>query len=309
MAIPAGKVDAVLAWFGGRRRGIVTRKELLSAGLSAHQIAAKVRSGALIAVHPGVYVVGHMALAPHALEAAALVACRPRALLAGRTSARLLGVPVKAPKDIEIVVVGRHRRSLSGVTVRSIDRLAPGELRRIEGLPVTSPSLTLLDLAADVSCDQITAALHEARVPPIRVTDAAIRATLKAHPNRRGARVLSALLDAEGAAKVTRSEAERRALKLMRSHGLDPESDVKLGRYRVDFLFRAERLIVEVDGFGFHATPGRFARDRRRTGGLVAMGYVIFPLSWTDLTEGRHHAMGRLLAAVAERRRQLALLS
>jgi very-short-patch-repair endonuclease len=95
----------------------------------------------------------------------------------------------------------------------------------------------------------------------------------------------------------------------MRAHGLDPESDVRLGRYRVDFLFRAEKLIVEVDGFRFHATPERFVADRRRTAALMGMGYVLFPLSWSDLTDGASSAMTRLLAALDERRRQLALIA
>jgi len=307
MAIPAGRVDAVLAWFGGRRRGVVTREELLAAGFSAHQIAARVRSGALIPLHPGVYVVGHMALAPYAREAAALVACRPRALLARRTAAGLWMLPVKAVSRIEIVVVGRHRRSLSGVQATSITELAPGEFRYVDGLPTTSPSLTLLDVAGSQTRSVLTACVHEARVQRL-VRDSTLRATVEAHPNRRGARALLGLLEEEGAAKVTHSEAERRALKLMRSHGFDPESDVRIGPYRVDFLFPAEMLIVEVDGFRYHATPERFTRDRQRIAALMALGYVVFPLSWTDLTQGASQSMARLGATLADRRRRLALI-
>ena len=302
MQVPAGRVDAILAQFAEKRRGIVTRDELLAAGLSSGQIQAKLASGALIRVHPGVYVVGHLALAPYALEAAALMACRPRALLARRTATGLWRLPGETLKEIEIVVVGRHRRSLNGVDVGSIDQLAPGELRWVDGLPVTSPSLTLLDVAADLNRNRLTAALHEARVQRI-VTDDQLRQTLETHPNRRGARSLGALLGAEGSAKVTRSEAERLALRLMRNSGLDPGSDVPLGPYRVDFLFRAEKLIVEVDGFRFHSTPSRFAADRHRIAALTAMGYVVFPLTWNDLTDGAEVAMRRLTAALEKRRR------
>jgi very-short-patch-repair endonuclease len=301
MGAQAGKVDAILALLAERRRGIVTREELITAGISRRQIAARLASGALIQLFPGVYVVGHLALAPYALEAAALVACRPRALLARRTACGMWKLPVAPENEIDILVVGRHRRSLSGVTVRSIDRLADGELRRVDGLPVTSPSLTLLDVAGDLSRAELTAAIHEARVQRI-ISDGQLRSTLAAHPNRRGARPLGAFLQTEGSAKVTRSHAERIALRLMRDHGLDPESDVWIGPYRVDFLFRAEKLIVEVDGFRFHATPERFAADRRRTAALMGMGFVVFPLSWSDLNDGAGDAMSRLLAALAGRR-------
>jgi very-short-patch-repair endonuclease len=116
-------------------------------------------------------------------------------------------------------------------------------------------------------------------------------------------------LRSEGAAKVTRSEAERRALRLMRRHGLDPESDVRIGRYRVDFLFRAERLIVEVDGYRYHRTRERFKADRRRTASLMGMGWDVFPLTWWDHTEEPLESMTRLRAALDERRSQLELVS
>ncbi len=303
MGVPAGKVDAILARLGAKRRGIVSREELLAAGLSRRQIEARIASGSLVSLFPGVYAIGPLAaLPPYALESAALVACRPRALLGGRTACGIWELPVEPPKEIDIVVVGRHRRSLEGVHVGSIDHLGPGELQWVFGLPVTSPSLTLLDVAADLGRDQLTAAVHEARAGKARLTDHQLRSTLRAHPNRRGACYLGAYLEAEGSAKVTRSEAERLALRLMRDLGLDPESDVKIGPYRVDFLFRAEKLIVEVDGYRFHGTPERFRGDRRRTAALMGMGYAVFPLTWWDLTESAADTVIRLLATLDERR-------
>lgn len=305
MSVPAGKVDAILAQLAERRRGIVSREELLASGISRRQIAARLSSGALIQLFAGVYVVGHAALAPWAWEAAALVACRPRALLGRMSSAQLWELPVEPAKKVEVLVVGRHRRSLPGVRVSSIDSLGPGELRRVEGIPVASPALTILDLAGTLSSNRLTAVVHEARGPLRILSDRHLQATLKGHPNRRGARALRALLEAEGTAKITRSEAERVALRLMRSHGLDPESDVRISRYRVDFLFRAERLIVEVDGYRFHSTPTRFAADRRRTAALMGLGYAVFPMSWRDLKVGAADSMGRLLAVLEHRRREL----
>ncbi|MDX6588632.1 MAG: Transcriptional regulator, AbiEi antitoxin [Solirubrobacterales bacterium] len=140
MALPAQKVNEVLATLAAKRRGIVSREELLAAGITTHQIAARVRSGALIPIFRGVYAIGPLAvLPPFALESAALVACRPRALLARGSAAQLWELPVEAPKEIEVLVVGRDRRSLPGVQVMTIDHLGPGELRRVGGIPVTSP--------------------------------------------------------------------------------------------------------------------------------------------------------------------------
>jgi very-short-patch-repair endonuclease len=115
-------------------------------------------------------------------------------------------------------------------------------------LAITSPSLTILDLAGTLGKADLAAA------------------TLVAHPKRRGARALRALLESERGQRVTRSEAERRALVVMREHGLEPDSsDVKIGPYRVDFLFERERVAVEIDGYRYHGTTKRFVDDRRRT--------------------------------------------
>jgi Transcriptional regulator, AbiEi antitoxin/AbiEi antitoxin C-terminal domain len=172
-----------------RQKGIVTREQLLDAGFSATVIGARVRSGGLIPIHPGVYLVGHRAVHPLAYETAALLACRPHALLSERTAAIHWRMRSQRPSEIHVTVVGRKRRSLKGVTVHALAQLAANELRRHDGLPITSPSLTLLDLAGAIDRTDLIEALNEARVHRI-VTDHALHATLRAHPNRRGAKTL-----------------------------------------------------------------------------------------------------------------------
>jgi very-short-patch-repair endonuclease len=64
---------------------------------------------------------------------------------------------------------------------------------------------------------------------------------------------------------ITRSRAEKAFLKLIRDAGLPrPEANVKLGPYEPDFLWREQRLIVELDSYQFHAGPDRFGRDREK---------------------------------------------
>lgn len=298
-------LDGFLSWLASRQHGVVTSRQLLDAGFTRRQIERRRASGGLIPVHRGVYLVGHRAVAPLAFEAAAILACtgagqaRPAAL-SGRTAGRLFGLPAPASDVIHVTVVGHTRRSLRGVSIHSIN-LAPSEVRRYEGLPVTSPSLTILDLGGDEEAD-LAAALNEARVEQL-VADHELRATLERHPSRKGARRLRRLLTAERGPRITRSEAERRALALMRRHGLEPETDVPIGPWRVDFLFRAEGVVVEVDGYRYHSTPDRFVRDRRRAADLAARGLLTLSLTWNDLGAEGDAAMARLVAALATRRR------
>ncbi|MGI9020362.1 MAG: endonuclease domain-containing protein [Solirubrobacterales bacterium] len=161
--------------------------------------------------------------------------------------------------------------------------------------------MTLLDLAGLLGGGELATALNEARVLRL-VRESELEATLGRHPQRRGAAALRKLLASERGPRMTRSEAERRALALMRRHGLEPETDVEIGPWRVDFLFRDERVVVEVDGYRYHSTPKRFVEDRRRAADLTARGFALLSLTWDDLGPEAGAAMTKLLKVLEGRR-------
>ena len=287
--------------FAGRQHGVVTRGQLLEAGFTRHQIQRRIDAGLLVPIHPGVYFVAH-ATSPLAHECAAVLACRPRALLGGRTAGRVYGWPVEDSEGIDLIVVGRRIRPRSGIRVRCIGHLDLRDLQRHEGIPIASPSLTLLELAGDAEPGELAGAINEARVQRA-ITDAQLYTALERYPKRRGARALRALLESERGPRITRSEAERRALAVMRRFGIEPDaSDVQIGPYRADFWFERERLAVEIDGYRYHSTPKRFVDDRRRAGYLAAHDVATFPLTWRDFGSGAREAMQLLAAALAGRR-------
>ena len=67
----------------------------------------------------------------------------------------------------------------------------------------------------------------------------------------------------------------------------------------VDFLWRAERLIVEVDEYQFHGHRAAFERDRRRDQALRAAGYVVIRLTWRALQEEPFGVVADLARALA----------
>ncbi len=81
-----------MAWLATRAHGVVTRSELLRAGVSREEIDGRLRSGALIAVFRGVYRVGHTAPSVEARYLAAVRACGEGALLSGRAAGWLWGL-------------------------------------------------------------------------------------------------------------------------------------------------------------------------------------------------------------------------
>lgn len=59
----------------------------------------------------------------------------------------------------------------------------------------------------------------------------------------------------------------------------------RLGRFRPDFLWPDERVVVETDGFAAHGHRAAFERDRARDAELAALGYVVLRFTWRQLTE------------------------
>src|SRR4051794_12905726 len=95
-----------VARLAGRAHGVVTRRGLVAAGVSAAEIKARVQNGTLIRVHPGVYRVGHVAPSVEATYLAAVRACGDGALLSGRAAAHLLGL-IKGPPPAPEVTTPR----------------------------------------------------------------------------------------------------------------------------------------------------------------------------------------------------------
>ena len=301
----AGKAHEVESLIGARavaQYGCVTRRQLLRAGISGDVIDRRLRIGAFKRIYRGVYFAGHGPWPPLARECAAVLICSPGAMIRGESAALAWRLPIEYDGRVQVAVVGRRIRGPRGIDVRQIGSLRRGELRRVGGIPVTSPALTLLEIAGTQPAGILAKAINEARVRRLVRADE-LAATVMAHEKRRGSRALARLLSQEASTLATESEAESRCLAVMVEHGLEPtRSQAEIGPYRVDFLYEPERLIVEVDGYRYHGTRYRFLHDRRRSAYLVARGYVVFPISWSDLVERPAETMRALGDALAARR-------
>ena len=59
-----------------------------------------------------------------------------------------------------------------------------------------------------------------------------------------------------------------------------PEVNAAVEGYEVDFVWRAQRLIVETDGWAAHGTRTAFEHDRRRDADLLAAGWRVLRVSY-----------------------------
>jgi very-short-patch-repair endonuclease len=106
-----------------------------------------------------------------------------------------------------------------------------------------------------------------------------------------------------------RSRMEAKLLPLLTEAALPiPQTNarVRVGgkRYEVDFLWRAEKVVVETDGGRFHDNPAAGSRDSERNRALTSAGYLISRLGWEDLRDRPAQTMAELGRRLRERRPQ-----
>jgi very-short-patch-repair endonuclease len=116
---------------------------------------------------------------------------------------------------------------------------------------------------------------------------------------RRGIAGLRRLLRDEPA--FTRSDAEARLLQLLRGSDIPPfEVNARVFGYEVDFLWRREWLIVEVDGFAFHANRRAFEVDRLRDATLQGHGFRTMRVTWRQLVGEPAGVVRRIERAIGQ---------
>jgi hypothetical protein len=269
-------VEEVLAALARRAHGIVTRRELVKAGVSREEIRKRMKKGLLIRQYPGVYRVGHAAPSVEAAFIAAVKACGEGAALSGRAAGYLLGL-VKRPPPRPEVTAPRERR-VEGIRTKRARRATI----KVRGIPVTSVPETLVDLAAELPADELARACHEAGVK-YGTTPRHIEAVLKRRPNARGAKKLRAIMSGE--TPVTLSEMERVCFEVLRASGLPlPEANRVASERRVDLRWPG-RLTVELDSYRYHNSRHSWEQGMRRQREARARGEEFRRYSWTDVTE------------------------
>ena len=165
---------------------------------------------------------GHTVAPRLALETAALLACGPRAVLSHRTAAALWELfPYPAKERVCVTVPPGHGAARPNLRIhRTV--LDPRDVRRRDGLAVTSPPRTILDLSAELADDDLERIVAEAHYRRL-ASERELIAQLERNPRKRGARRLRRVLDLPGGPRRTRSPAERAAAPpaaRQRRHGL-----------------------------------------------------------------------------------------
>ena len=263
MTAMGDSADRAIARAAGRQRTMVSADQLIAYGLGQDAITYRVHTGRLSVTFRGVYSVVCGELPPLAREHGALLACGAGAFLSHRSAAFVWGMRKMPPEVVEVSVPGRNRRSRNGLVVHRVQEVDRRERRYHKGLWVSSPERAVLEVAASAPGELLDVIDEGLARRALKRRE--LERVLARHRGCRGAARLAAVVGDEDAMTLTRSKRERAFLKLIRSSGLPiPETNVGFGPYEADFLWRRERLVVEIDGYNFHTGPAVFRRDREK---------------------------------------------
>ena len=211
---------------------------------------------------------------------AAALHFRGHGLVSGRAAAQLWALTdttqvLRAADPIEILLVGRSAAPRAGMHVRFAGTLAPQDIRWRSGIPVTSPALTVLQLAAQFDELELEAILVAGlRRNLMRVSQ--IQEVIERNPHAKGVAKVRDLLERPESLQDTRSGYERKLLTLLHDAQLPrPETNVWVGGKLVDAFWPDLKLVIEFDGWGVHGKRGQFEADRVRDQELTASGHHV----------------------------------
>jgi very-short-patch-repair endonuclease len=290
-------VEQELAELARRQHGVVARRQLLTLGLGGNAIDRRLDAGRLHRVHAGVYAVGHPLLGVNGRWMAAVLAGGADAALGYASGAALWDLRRGVPPVIDVVVATAGGRARPGLRIHRHPGLGRDEIRVARGIRVTTPARTILDYASIATDRELAYALDQAEIQ--QLTDyPALDAIARAHPRHRGStRLRRTLHEYEAGSTGTRSDLEKAFLALCERHGLpQPLVNQPLCGMTVDFVFVAQRVVVETDSWRWHRGRAAFERDRERDALLAAAGYTT--LRFTDRQiELAPHRVARALAS------------
>lgn len=290
--------DPAVAAIASAQHGLIATAHLRFAGLGKKAVARRVRDGRLFRLHRGVYLVGHTASGELTQFAGAILAMGPQALISNRSAAVLWRMMDPQPGPVHVMVPVPSGRQRPGIAVHRMAAFDPRDRRRHRGLPLTSPALTLLDLAEDEEPIVVERALNEARERSL-VSQSKLGELLARTSGRRGAAILGPLFRSQTNEDFSRKEAERVLWNLLRSAELPlPRRNVRVHGFELDFFWPELTLNVETDGNRWHSARNRVNADRDRDTKLAAHGIQVLRFTWDQL-QRPNRVLARIAAAIA----------
>lgn len=261
---PEGRARHAAIWALVRRQhGVITRRQLLELDISGRRIERRIASGRLHPVWRGVYAVGRPLLDRRGRWMAAVLASGPDAALSHDSAADLWGFGRAQHGLIDVSVPATRRSRRQGIRLHRRARSIIDDVTAHERIPLTSPALTLIDLATRTRPMQLERMVNEADKLDLVRADV-LYESLDRYSGQPGVKPLRKLLDPL-TFRLSDSELEQRMRPLVSAAGLPmPETKAWVNGYEVDFYWPELGIIVEADGLKYHRTASQQRRGLER---------------------------------------------
>ncbi len=276
-----------------RRHGVFTLAEAVALGVPARTVANRVLEGRYISIEPRVYVVAGSPATMQQRVAAAVSSFPALAAVSHQTAAEMWGLTNRGIRAIEIITTRWDRVRREGVTVHESLDLLPEDVIELDGIPITTPVRTVVDLGASNKWIVERALEEGIRRDLFTLDDAEAFVARVAKRGRRGVGVIRPLLAARRRwDTVTESALEDEFRKLLADGGLpmprpqytvrDQSGDLVC---RADFAYPDAGILIELDSEAHHLDRITFRRDRSKQNSAVTLGWTVLRYTWWDLTE------------------------
>lgn len=230
---------------------------------------------------------------------AAVKACGPGAVLSHRSAGELWKFLDVEDRKPDVTVLGPGTRLAPAIVVHRTSQLGARDRTRHEGIPVTTPARTLIDLAAALTEAELRHAVRRAQGQR-RVNVRQLLEVIGRLGPRRGSRRLSEAI-ATGPSP-TRSALEDAVLDMLLRAGFEhPDVNRPLviegKRVIPDFRWPKQRLILEADGAAWHDNAIARADDLERQALLEASGERVIRVTWHQTVTRSAETVDRIRAA------------
>jgi predicted transcriptional regulator of viral defense system len=303
----------LIAEFGRRSHGLVTRRELEDAGVPSWAVDYRLGRGLLVPIEPGVFRVGGTPSTDLQETLGAVLGVGAPAAASHQTAVWLWDIWDRKPSPTHVTTRSARWRQKRYIVHRSSD-FYDDYLVDVQGIPTTTLERTIVDLGATAGLGAVAQVLDSALRRDL-VTLEGVSSAVEdlARPGRSGIRAARLLVEERKRwLATTESELEDLFVRIVRRAGLPQPLEqfeindrfgVLIGR--VDFYYPVQRVAIEVDGFAYHSDPASFSSDRARQNRLVMEGITLLRYTIRDLRERHEGVVSELSRALVRTGRNM----
>jgi len=298
----ATRADERAASLASQQHGLITRAQALALGMSRSAIQRRVRAKRWVALRRGVYCFAGVPRTDKRDLMEACLACGEDAVASHFTAGVLWGMDeVWQHRDKHLLVPHqKRRRSRRGMVIHRSHRFGPKDRSVVDGIPVTSPTRTLFDLAGVLPEDKLALTIMDAARRELIEPDAFAEAVGELR-RLRGRDKLRRIVAGGTWREFHESRGESRTLQALTTAGLTDFVTSQLIIHKgevladTDVLLPDARVVIQFDSLKCHGSDARMARDLEETRRLRAASFEVVRPMWRDVNQPE-----RFLLRVAE---------